>query len=127
MSKFESLLGRQFRDHGRRHGIHISAPLPRPHACVRIVFMTGDMQPQEGSGATSRLKNLFIEDRLKSFLPNWLYFPFEIRQQSRRSGTRALTLRLDRKPGGRSDRPAQGMPRDNSVESMTSSAQRKPQ
>jgi uncharacterized protein len=39
----------------------------------------------------------------------------------------ALTLRLDRKPGGSSDRPAQGMPRDNSLESMTSSAQRKPQ
>src|SRR6266481_2489689 len=39
----------------------------------------------------------------------------------------ALTLRLDDEPGGRSERPAQGMPRDNSRASMTSSAQRKPQ
>jgi protein Tex len=39
----------------------------------------------------------------------------------------ALTLRLDDEPGGRSERPAQGMPRDNSRASMTSSAPRKPQ
>jgi protein Tex len=39
----------------------------------------------------------------------------------------ALTLRLDDEPGGRSQRPAQGMPRDNSRASMTSSASRKPQ
>jgi uncharacterized protein len=39
----------------------------------------------------------------------------------------ALTLRLDDEPGGRSQRPAQGMPRDNSPASMTSSAPRKPQ
>ena len=39
----------------------------------------------------------------------------------------ALTLRLDDEPGGRSERPAQGMPRDNSHASRTSSAQRKPQ
>src|SRR6266404_2541371 len=39
----------------------------------------------------------------------------------------ALTLRLDDELGGRSERPAQGMPRDNSRASMTSSAQRKPQ
>jgi uncharacterized protein len=39
----------------------------------------------------------------------------------------ALTLRLDDEPGGKSDRPAQGMPRDNSQKSMTSSAPRKPE
>src|SRR6195256_1404617 len=39
----------------------------------------------------------------------------------------ALTLRLDDETGGRSERPAQGMPRDNSAKSMTSSAPRKPQ
>ncbi len=39
----------------------------------------------------------------------------------------ALTLRLDDEPGGRSERPAQGMPRDNSRASITSSAPRKPQ
>jgi uncharacterized protein len=39
----------------------------------------------------------------------------------------ALTLRLDDEPGARSERPAQGMPRDNSRASMTSSAPRKPQ
>ncbi len=39
----------------------------------------------------------------------------------------ALTLRLDDEPGGRSERPAQGMPRDNSRASMTSQAPRKPQ
>jgi protein Tex len=39
----------------------------------------------------------------------------------------ALTLRLDDEPGGRRERPAQGMPRDNSRASMTSSASRKPQ
>ena len=39
----------------------------------------------------------------------------------------ALTLRLDDEPGGRSERPAQGMLRDNSRASMTSSSQRKPQ
>jgi len=39
----------------------------------------------------------------------------------------ALMLRLDDEPGGRSERPAQGMPRDISRASMTSSAQRKPQ
>jgi uncharacterized protein len=39
----------------------------------------------------------------------------------------ALTLRLDDEPVGRSERPAQGMPRDNSRASMTSSAPRKPQ
>ena len=38
----------------------------------------------------------------------------------------ALTLRLDDETG-KSERPAQGMPRDNSRASMTSSAQRKPQ
>ena len=39
----------------------------------------------------------------------------------------ALTLRLDDETGGKSERPAQGMPRDNSAKSMTSSAPRKPQ
>ena len=39
----------------------------------------------------------------------------------------ALTLRLDDEPGGRSERPAQGTPRDNSRPSMTSQAPRKPQ
>jgi uncharacterized protein len=39
----------------------------------------------------------------------------------------ALTLRLDDEAGGRSERPAQTMPRDNSRASMTSSAPRKPQ
>nr|WP_218626183.1 Tex family protein [Bradyrhizobium sp. dw_78] len=39
----------------------------------------------------------------------------------------ALTLRLDDDPGSRGERPAQGMPRDNSRASMTSSAPRKPQ
>ena len=39
----------------------------------------------------------------------------------------ALTLRLDDEPGGRSERPTQGMPRDNSRASMTSSAPRKSQ
>jgi uncharacterized protein len=39
----------------------------------------------------------------------------------------ALTLRLDDEPGGKGERPAQGMPRDNSRASMTSSAPRKPQ
>jgi protein Tex len=39
----------------------------------------------------------------------------------------ALTLRLDDEPGGRRERPAQGMPRDNSHAAMTSSAPRKPQ
>jgi uncharacterized protein len=39
----------------------------------------------------------------------------------------ALTLRLDDEPGGRSERPAQGIPRDNSRASMASSAPRKPQ
>ena len=39
----------------------------------------------------------------------------------------ALTLRLDDEAGGKSDRPAQGKPRDNSRASMTSSAPRKPQ
>jgi uncharacterized protein len=39
----------------------------------------------------------------------------------------ALTLRLDDELGGRSERPAQGMPRDNSRASMTSSAPREPQ
>jgi uncharacterized protein len=39
----------------------------------------------------------------------------------------ALTLRLDDEPGGRSERPAQGAPRDKSRASMTSSAPRKPQ
>ncbi len=39
----------------------------------------------------------------------------------------ALTLRLDDETGGRSERPAQTMPRDNSRASMTSSAPRKPQ
>jgi uncharacterized protein len=39
----------------------------------------------------------------------------------------ALTLRLDDEPGGRSERPAQGMPRENSRTPMTSSAPRKPQ
>jgi len=38
----------------------------------------------------------------------------------------ALTLRLDDEPGGRAERPAQGMPRDGSRASMTSSAPRKP-
>jgi uncharacterized protein len=36
----------------------------------------------------------------------------------------ALTLRLDDDPGGRSERPAQGVPRDHSRASMTSSAPR---
>jgi len=39
----------------------------------------------------------------------------------------ALTLRLDDETGGRSERPKQGMPRDNSLKSMTSSGPRKPQ
>jgi uncharacterized protein len=39
----------------------------------------------------------------------------------------ALTLRLDDEAGARSERPAQGMPRDNSHASTTSSAPRKPQ
>ena len=39
----------------------------------------------------------------------------------------ALTLRLDDEPAARSDRPAQGKPRDFSRASMTSSAPRKPQ
>ena len=39
----------------------------------------------------------------------------------------ALTLRLDDEAGGRSERPAQGKPRDNSRASMTSQAPRKPQ
>ena len=39
----------------------------------------------------------------------------------------ALTLRLDDEPSGRSERPAQGMPRDNSRAAMTSSAPRKAQ
>jgi uncharacterized protein len=39
----------------------------------------------------------------------------------------ALTLRLDDDPGGRNERPAQGVPRDNSRAAMTSSAPRKPQ
>ena len=39
----------------------------------------------------------------------------------------ALTLRLDDETGGRGERPAQGMPRDNSRASMTSQAPRKPQ
>jgi uncharacterized protein len=39
----------------------------------------------------------------------------------------ALTLRLDDETGGRSERPAQGKPRDISPGSMTSSSQRKPQ
>ena len=39
----------------------------------------------------------------------------------------ALTLRLDDEVGGKSERPAQGKPRDISRESMTSSSPRKPQ
>jgi uncharacterized protein len=39
----------------------------------------------------------------------------------------ALTLRLDDETGGKSERAAQGLPRDNSPKSMTSSAPRKPQ
>ena len=39
----------------------------------------------------------------------------------------ALTLRLDDEPGGRTERPAQGMSRDNSRASKSSSAPRKPQ
>jgi protein Tex len=39
----------------------------------------------------------------------------------------ALTLRLDDETGAKSERSAQGMPRDNSAKSMTSSAPRKPQ
>ncbi len=39
----------------------------------------------------------------------------------------ALTLRLDDEPGGRSERPTQSTPRDNSRPSMASSAPRKPQ
>ena len=39
----------------------------------------------------------------------------------------ALTLRLDDETGARSERPAQGKPRDISRESMTSSSPRKPQ
>jgi uncharacterized protein len=39
----------------------------------------------------------------------------------------ALTLRLDDETGGKGERPRQGMPRDNSAKSMTSSAPRKPQ
>src|SRR6195952_4986004 len=39
----------------------------------------------------------------------------------------ALTLRLDDEPGGRSERPTLGMPRENSRASMTSSAPRKAQ
>jgi protein Tex len=39
----------------------------------------------------------------------------------------ALTLRLDDETGARSERPAQGKPRDNSVKSMTSSSPRKEQ
>jgi uncharacterized protein len=39
----------------------------------------------------------------------------------------ALTLRLDDEPGGRAERPAQGMPRDGSRASMKSSAPRKSQ
>jgi uncharacterized protein len=39
----------------------------------------------------------------------------------------ALTLRLDDETGGKSERSSQGMPRDNSAKSMTSSAPRKPQ
>jgi uncharacterized protein len=38
----------------------------------------------------------------------------------------ALTLRLDDEPGGKSERPAQGKPRDNSRASMTSASPRKP-
>ncbi|MFZ2159180.1 MAG: Tex family protein [Bradyrhizobium sp.] len=39
----------------------------------------------------------------------------------------ALTLRLDDETGGKSERSSQGMPRDNSPKSMTSSSPRKPQ
>jgi uncharacterized protein len=39
----------------------------------------------------------------------------------------ALTLRLDDETGGKSDRPAEGKPRDIAAKSMTSSGQRKPQ
>ena len=39
----------------------------------------------------------------------------------------ALTLRLDDETGGKSERSSQGMPRDNSAKSMTSSAPRKAQ
>ena len=39
----------------------------------------------------------------------------------------ALTLRLDDEPGGRTERPAQGMSRDNSRASKSTSAPRKPQ
>jgi uncharacterized protein len=39
----------------------------------------------------------------------------------------ALTLRLDDETGGKSERSSQGLPRDNSARSMTSSAPRKPQ
>jgi uncharacterized protein len=39
----------------------------------------------------------------------------------------ALTLRLDDEHGGRSERPAQGVPRDKSRAPMTSSAPHKPQ
>jgi uncharacterized protein len=39
----------------------------------------------------------------------------------------ALTLRLDDEPGGRSERPAQGVSREKSRASTTSPAARKPQ
>jgi uncharacterized protein len=39
----------------------------------------------------------------------------------------ALTLRLDDEAGGRTERPPQGKPRDNSRASTSSSAPRKPQ
>src|SRR6202022_2537975 len=39
----------------------------------------------------------------------------------------ALTLRLDDETGSKSERPAQGMPRDNSAKSLTPSAPRNPQ
>lgn len=46
--------------------------------------MSADDSAQAGKAGADGLRHLFIEERLKFLLPNWLYFPFKIHQEARR-------------------------------------------
>lgn len=61
--------------------------------------MTGDIQPQHGLRAAASLKTLFIEDRLKLLVPNWLYFPYKIQKESHRAEPELALLRDLVRPG----------------------------
>jgi len=80
---------------------------------------------QDGLVHISAMSKSFIKDPREVVKPGDIVKVkvLEVEVDRKRIG---LTLRLDDEPG-KSDRPAQGKPRENSRASMTTSAPRKPQ